>query len=123
VPVRDWLRAGVALAAGSDSPVAGYEPLAGIEWLVTRETLAGLVGRSQAMTAWEAVRSYTAGGAFVTFDEHRQGTLEPGRVADLAILDADPLVVAPCEISRISVTATVVAGRPVSGGLTGARQD
>ncbi len=113
-PVRAWLDAGVPVAAGSDSPVATYAPMSGVQWLATRESVAGTIGPEHAMTAWEALRAYTVGAAGVTFDEREQGTLEPGKLADFVVLDRDPLAVPPGEIGAIAVRTTVVGGEIVT---------
>jgi predicted amidohydrolase YtcJ len=112
-PVRAWLDAGVPLGAGSDSPVGRYEPLSGIQWLVTRETAGGHLPTAHAMSIWEAMRAYTAGSAYVSFDERSQGELVPGAVADVVVLERDPFGMPPEEIGAIAVRAVLSDGRVV----------
>jgi predicted amidohydrolase YtcJ len=109
-PHRDWLDAGLVIAAGSD--VVPFDPLLGIWSLVTRETrAAGAVGLEQRVSREEALRMYTLNGAYLTFEEDLKGSLAPGKLADLVVLDGDPLVCATEEIKDLSVAATVVGGR------------
>ena len=61
----------------------------------------------------EALRCATINGAYLTFDEARTGSLEPGKLADLAVLSADPLTVPADELSGITALMTMVDGRIV----------
>jgi predicted amidohydrolase YtcJ len=63
------------------------------------------------VTRAEALASFTTGAAFAGFDEARTGMLRPGRYADLAVLDADPLASPPDSIGSIGVSATLTGGR------------
>ncbi len=65
----------------------------------------------EALTADEALRAYTWGSAYAAFDEDRKGTLTPGKLADLVVLDGDPTTVDPDGIAEIAVLATMVGGR------------
>jgi predicted amidohydrolase YtcJ len=60
-----------------------------------------------------ALRGYTIGGAYRAHQEHRVGSLEPGKLADLVILGADPMAVPVNELSAITVEETWVGGRPI----------
>jgi predicted amidohydrolase YtcJ len=70
-----------------------------------------VLGPEWAITPAEAFACYTRGSAYLSFDEHRRGSLEPGKLADFVILGADPLRVPPDEIKDIVVVETVVGGR------------
>jgi predicted amidohydrolase YtcJ len=120
-PFGDLLRAGSRLAAGSDWPVSSPDPLAGIHVAVNR-TVHGDTGRAgterflpeQAITLTQAFAAYTSGSAFVNhLDE--TGVIEPGRLADLAVLDRDPFLGEPEEIGATTVVSTWVDGRRVFG--------
>ena len=107
------------LAFGSDWFVAPATPLEGIYAAVTRRTLDdknpdGWVP-AQKITVEEALRAYTAGGAYASFDEGRKGTLSAGKLADLAIIDRDLFEIPPEEIRNAKVLTTVVGGKVVSG--------
>jgi predicted amidohydrolase YtcJ len=107
------------LAFGSDWFVAPATPLEGIYAAVTRRTLDdknpdGWVPK-QKITVEEALRAYTAGGAYASFDEARKGTLSAGKLADLVIIDRDLFKIPPEEIRSAKVLTTVVGGKVVSG--------
>ncbi|HXH82546.1 MAG TPA: amidohydrolase [Candidatus Tectomicrobia bacterium] len=105
---------GCRVALSSDRPVVDGAPLGGIEAAVTQRTGSGApyVPR-EGIAVMDAIRWYTAGGAFAQFREAELGTLEVGRWADLCALARDPRRVAPDEIARIPVVLTVVGGEVV----------
>jgi predicted amidohydrolase YtcJ len=108
------------LAFGSDWFVAPATPLEGIYAAVTRRTLDdknpdGWVPE-QKITVEEALRAYTTGGAYASFDEARKGTLTAGKLADLVMIDRDLFKIPPEEIRNAKVLTTVVGGKVVSGG-------
>ena len=65
------------------------------------------------MTADEALRMYTRGAAYLSFDESRNGTIELGKRADFTVMGEDPRRVSPQEIPQIPFTMTVVDGKIV----------
>ena len=67
----------------------------------------------QAITRAEALRCATFNGAYLTFDEGKKGSIEPGKLADLAVLSADPLSVEEVAIRDISALMTMVGGNIV----------
>jgi hypothetical protein len=77
---------------------------------VNRTTATGrdLGKAAEALTSEEALRSYTLGGAFVTGREDRQGSITPGKLADLVVLDRDPLAIPPHELDQVRPTATML---------------
>jgi len=116
---RSLLDAKARLAFGSDWSVAPATPLDGIYAAVTRRTLddknpGGWVP-AQKITVEEALRAYTVGGAYASFDESRKGSLTTGKLADLVMIDRDLFKIAPEEIRDAKVVATVVGGKVVSG--------
>jgi predicted amidohydrolase YtcJ len=112
MPMRTYLNARVPLAGSSDSYITDYNPWVGIHAAVNRTTATGRdLGKEQeAITPEEALRSYTLGGAFVTGREDRQGSITPGKLADLVVLDRDPLGIPPDELDQVRPTATMLSG-------------
>jgi predicted amidohydrolase YtcJ len=112
MPMRTYLDAGVPLAGSSDSYITDYNPWVGIHASVNRTTAKGrdLGKADEALTPAEALHSYTMGGAFVTGREDRQGSISPGKLADLVVLDRDPLAIAPEDLDQVRPTATMLGG-------------
>ena len=124
-PFGDLARAGAKLAAGSDWPVTTPNPLLGIHVAVNRTAYGepGPAGTeaflpAQALGLAQALAAYTSGSAFVNHLDGT-GTLAPGRLADLALLDRDPFGAGPEEIGAATVVATYVDGVAVFGGEPG----
>jgi predicted amidohydrolase YtcJ len=114
---RSMLDAGARLAFGSDWPVAPLSPILGIHAAVTRATLdgkhpAGWIPEEQ-VSVEEALRAYTAGGAYAAFEENEKGTITPGRLADLVVLSEDIFSIPPGQIKDVNVQMTLVGGRIV----------
>ncbi|HLJ50987.1 MAG TPA: amidohydrolase [Bryobacteraceae bacterium] len=111
------LEAGAVLAFGSDWYVAPMEPLLGIYAAATRRTLDGKHPDGwvpeQKITVAQAIRAYTWGSAYASFDESNKGTIEPGKLADFAVLSDDILSIDPVEISKTKVVMTVFDGKVV----------
>jgi len=117
---RSLLDAGANLAFGSDWDVAPVSPLEGIYAAVTRRTLdgdhpGGWVP-SQKINVEQALTAYTRGGAHAAFQEDRLGTLEPGKLADLVVIDWDMADPDAETIREARVLLTVVDGRVVFDG-------
>ena len=107
---RDLLRAGVKVAFSSDLPVVpDPNPWAGLAAAVT--------DHEQRLTPFQALRSYTVGGAWTSFEEGRKGTLEEGRLADFQVYAEDPLTLPPDEWPALRPRLVALAGRPVSGSF------
>jgi predicted amidohydrolase YtcJ len=112
-PLRSLLDAGVKVSLASDNvPVSAFLPIA---QAVARTPYGGgvPVAPEEGLTPAAALRCATASGAWLTFDEERKGTLEAGKLADLAVLDADPLAAPVAAIAGIRALMTMVGGRIV----------
>ena len=114
---RSLLDAGARLAFGSDWFVAPPTPIEGIYAAVTRRTLddkhpGGWVPE-QKISVDEALRAYTSGGAYASFDERDKGTIAPGMLADLTVIDRDLRTIPPAEIRNARVVQTIVGGKTV----------
>jgi predicted amidohydrolase YtcJ len=86
-PFGALMARGLEVGAGSDSPVTALDPMAGVWALETHHD------PSQRLTRDEAIRLFTIGSARLAHLEAKKGSLEPGKQADLAAYEADPLVV------------------------------
>lgn len=123
-PFRSYMRGGVIMASGSDYGVTTHNPWMGFYALLTRKDQKSGVahGEDETITVAEALRSYTWNGAFLTHDEQHRGSLEPGRLADLVVLDLpglDALEEDPELLfsMRERIVATMVEGDVVHGDL------
>jgi hypothetical protein len=113
-PFGSWQRAGMVVAGSSDAPVITADPLLGIRDAILRRTGSGQVlGAGEALTRQDALALYTRGAAFAMHREHELGSLEPGKLADFTVLDANPLTTEPERIAGIKVLATVINGTPI----------
>jgi len=110
--LRTPMEHGIHLAISSDILPIG--PMVGIYAAVTRKGMSGAVyGADEALTVTEALRAYTYRGAWLTFEENEKGTIEPGKLADMIVLDRDILAVDPDEIMDIKVLQTWLGGKLV----------
>jgi hypothetical protein len=117
-PIARIRELGIPLACGTDANRAtSYNPWIGLHWLVTGKTLGGakLQGDRNLLDRTEALRLYTSGGAWVSGEEGKKGTLETGKFADLAILSADYFGVPTEQIKDIESVLTMVGGKVVYG--------
>lgn len=114
---RSLLDAGARLAFGSDWSVAPLSPIEGIYAAVTRRTLDaknpdGWVPEEK-ITVEDALRAYTSGHAYAGFRESESGSIAPGKLADLVVLERDLFLIDPVEIQGVRVDVTVVGGKVV----------
>jgi len=111
---RSFLENGLRPAGSSDCPVVPPDPLVGLYAAVTRKAESGQVlSPEEAISPEEALRIYTLGGAYASFEERLKGSIEIGKLADLVVLSADPTKVAPEEIKEIQVEKTIIGGEVV----------
>jgi len=111
---KTLLDKGVHVAAGSDCPVESYNPILGIYAAVTRKNLRGypqdgwLPG--QRLSVEEAIRLFTKGSAYASFEESIKGSIAPGKLADMAVLSEDIFNIRPDEIKEVKVQHAIVDG-------------
>ena len=100
------------VSGGTDSPVVPYPPLWVFYHFVTRDTISGgVLGRDQQITRQEALRLETVNNAYTTFEEKIKGSIEPGKLADLVVLEDDIMTVPAKKIESMNVLMTVVGGK------------
>jgi predicted amidohydrolase YtcJ len=112
---RSLLDSGATLAFGSDWPVAPMTPLMGIYGAATRRTLDGKHPDGwvpeQKITVEEAVRAYTMGSAYASFEDKIKGSIEPGKLADLIVLSDDIFSIDPVKIADTKVEMMIFDGK------------
>ncbi len=112
--MRTFIDKGIVAAASSDAPVVTVSPLAGIETMMTRRDFAGDVAYAEeAITFEEAVWAYTWAGAYASFEEKIKGSLTPGKLGDVTVLNADARTVDPDDIAEIAIDLTIMDGEIV----------
>ncbi|MDP6346489.1 MAG: amidohydrolase [Alphaproteobacteria bacterium] len=122
-PMRSWVEAGLSPASGSDAPVSDFDPMKNLHAMLTRETDRGIVlGPNQTIDLAEAVTTLTQNGAYASFSERVKGTLEPGMLADVAVLDSDIFDTPVEHLPACQCDMTILAGAVVYDrlGLAGA---
>ena len=111
--------AGIPVGGGSDATNVGpLNPWLMMSFMTTGKNNAGVaINAAQSCTRLEALRMYTAGSAYFSFDDERLGSIERGKLADVAVLSDDPLTASEDRFRRISSLLTLQGGRIVSGSL------
>ncbi|NMJ42343.1 amidohydrolase [Roseomonas sp. JC162] len=116
-PHRSLIAAGIPAPGHSDFAVCRVNPFTALGAMVTRRSQTGAdLDASEAVTPMEALAAYTTLGAWAQREEHEKGSLEVGKLADLAVLDTDILTCDPAAIRGTGVIATVVGGMLRHGG-------
>jgi predicted amidohydrolase YtcJ len=117
-PVETGRKIGVPIGGGTDAHrVASYSPFTSLQWFLDGRTVAGTAIRGPEETPDRAgaLRFYTLGSAWFSFDENKRGSLEVGKLADLAVLSKDYMTVPVEEIHTIEALLTMVGGKVVYG--------
>lgn len=111
-PMASAIRLGIHTSMHTDAPVTKPEPLFSIWVAVNRKTKSGyILGPEQRITPKQALAAFTTEGAYQFRLEKVLGSLEVGKLADMAVLDGNPLTVKPDKIKNIKVLYTVVGGK------------
>jgi predicted amidohydrolase YtcJ len=117
-PVKSIISRGIPTGGGTDAPVAHWNPYVSLWWMVTRKVeikgkITGPLGPGERISREDALRLYTIGSADVDFVDERLGSIEPGKLADLAVLSGDYLTVPEDHIRDLTCTMTIVDGAVV----------
>jgi len=113
-PHRTYLEKGILSVGNSDWFVTSANIAQQIYGVVTRKGYSGeVIGPQQAISVKDALRLYTTNGAYASFEETVKGTIEPGKLADLVVLDRDILAIPEEEIKEVKVETTIVGGEIV----------
>jgi predicted amidohydrolase YtcJ len=114
---KSMLDLGVNVSFSSDAPIENFNPLYGIYAAVTRKDLSGTPEegflKDQCLSVEEALKAYTIGSAFMSFEENIKGTISKGKFADFVILSHDILNIEKDKIKDITVVNTYVGGKKV----------
>ena len=114
---KSLIRQGSIVPGGSDFPVESPDPLRGFYAAITRQDRngepAGGWNPGERLTREEALKSFTAWGAYAAFQEREKGTIEPGKWADLVVLTDDIMTIDPPKILTTRVLKTIIAGEVV----------
>jgi len=117
---RTVLNSGARLALGSDFPVEAVNPFFGLYSAVTRQDQTGNPPGGwypdQKLTLPEAIRGFTSDAAYAAFEESSRGTIEPGKLADLTIVEGDLYNAPQSQLFSTKVRYTVVGGEVVYHG-------
>jgi predicted amidohydrolase YtcJ len=115
-PITSALRIGVPVGGGTDAHrVMGPSPFVSLQWMLDGKTVSGIAmrGPEETPSRIEALRLYTQGSAWFSFEEGERGALAVGLLADLAVLNKDYLTVPIDEIGSTGSLLTMVGGRVV----------
>jgi hypothetical protein len=114
-PLASSLRHHLRFTVHNDTSVTPVNPLQLVWTAVNRVTSSGKVlGKSEAISVMDALRSVTSEAAWQNFEEKERGSLEPGKLADFVILDRSPLTVPAMDILKLKVVETIIGGERVS---------
>ncbi|MFH2008778.1 MAG: amidohydrolase family protein [bacterium] len=106
-PFRSITDRGIHFSGGSDAPVCPPNPFLGIQGLCNHPYDAG-----QSLTVQQALRAYTHEVAWMSFDDQDRGTLEQGKIADMVIVDGNPLETKAAALGELKTEQLLVAGKP-----------
>ena len=112
-PYKKELAMGMRIAGGSDAPVTNPEPMKAIHKLLN------MTNSNDNITIEQALRMYTFEGAAITFDEKERGSLETGKIADLVILDKNPMKIPSSELKNVKCAGLILSGKPYEKGQSG----
>jgi hypothetical protein len=111
-PLKSILNAGIHLSGGSDAPVTHPDPIEGIYGACNHP-----YDPDQSISIIDALKMYTYEVARTTFDEKERGSLEKGKIADMVILNQDPLTLDPVNLRSLEVEKLFLSGKEYKPGM------
>jgi len=111
-PLKSILEAGIHLSGGSDAPVTYPDPIEGIYGACNHP-----FDPNQSVSIIEALKMYTYEVAWTSFDEKERGSLEKGKIADMVILNKDPLKLEPKDLRTLKVEKLFLSGKEYIKGM------
>ncbi|MBW2610146.1 MAG: amidohydrolase [Deltaproteobacteria bacterium] len=117
-PNRSELEAGIKVGFSSDCTSLTFDPFIGIQIAVTRKAPLGknkgwVVNEKEKISRRQALECYTINNAYLMFEEDVKGSIEPGKFADMVVIDKDIMTVPEDDIRKINVEMTIVGGKVV----------
>ncbi len=103
-PLRTFRDNGIVVSFGSDAPCTAPDPFLWLERAVNNG--------AESVSVRDALRMCTYNGCYASFDEKERGSLEPGKIADMAILSANPYETAPDDLGKLRTEGLILGGRP-----------
>ena len=111
-PFRTMVDMGIHVSGGSDAPVIAPDPIAGLHGACNHP-----YDPAQSLTVAQALRMFTAEVAWMSFDDRERGTLEKGKIADMVVLNRNPLEMKPEHLNELSVEQLYLSGKPYRPGM------
>lgn len=111
-PIKTLIDAGIHVSGGSDAPVTYPDPIEGLYGACNHP-----YDPAQSVSIMDALKMYTYEVARTTFDEHNRGSLEAGKVADMVILNQDPLSMSPQDLRSLKVEKLYLSGNDYQSGM------
>ncbi len=112
--MNTFFQRGIVASASTDAPVDSTRAMIGIQTMVTRRSEEGdVIWPEERISLEQAVRAYTYNGAYASFEENLKGTIAPGKLADLVVLETDLRQVKPEELEHVEVDLTFSEGEIV----------
>lgn len=112
--MKTFAERGIVAAASTDAPISGVNPMVGIGMMVSRtDRLGDEIYPEERVDLEEAIRAYTWNGAYASFSEHEKGSLEPGKLGDVTVLETDLATVDPLDLRNVRCDMTIAGGEIV----------
>ena len=111
-PIRTMIDLGIHVSGGSDAPCTPPDPITGIYGACNHP-----YDPAQSLTIPEALRMFTSEVAWMSFDEQERGTLEQGKIADMVVLNKNPLALDRKNLHELAVEQLYLSGRPYKPGM------
>ena len=111
-PFRTMVDMGIHVSGGSDAPVIAPDPIAGLFGACNHP-----YDPAQSLTIAQALRMFTAEVAWTSFDDQERGTLEKGKIADMVVLNRNPLEMKPEQLRELDVEQLYLSGEPYQPGM------
>jgi predicted amidohydrolase YtcJ len=122
IGLQTWRKSGAKVVLNADhmqgfdpdTSLNPYNPFLAMQTAITRKTESGrVIGPQQRISREDALRMFTIDAAWMSFDEKRKGSIEVGKLADLAILTGDFLATPESELNKLRAQVTIVGGKVV----------